>query len=150
MIVASSGILIEIAILSTGSVVLTRNAAEIGIFGVVAGPRAIGVIGIEQLVPVVVEAISALIDLALTRGDLTRVHRRSSSSSVGPSDATGARTQPASASRNRSAGCSCAGSGQIPTHFDALRAVGAEQADAEAQRELQRSESRHWLSVSLP
>jgi hypothetical protein len=71
LVVACAGVLIEIAILPTRGIVLPGDAAVIGVFGIVARPRALGIFRVLELIAVVVEAIPASIDLALAGARFT-------------------------------------------------------------------------------
>jgi hypothetical protein len=72
----------EVASLLARRRVRPGKAAIVGVFVVVAWAKAIGVVGIDQVVPIVVEAIATLVDLALARGDLTAMHRHSAVSTI--------------------------------------------------------------------
>src|SRR5262249_52372791 len=65
-VVAGSGVLIEVAVGLARSVVAAGNSErERSALGVVAGAEAIGIIGVEAPIAVVVRAVATSIDLAL-------------------------------------------------------------------------------------
>lgn len=70
VVVAGARVLVEVAVLPARGVVLTRDPAIVGGLGVVAGAEAVGIVRVDQPVPVVVEQIPTLIDVVLAlRGD---------------------------------------------------------------------------------
>jgi len=127
MIVAGAGVLIEIAILPTRRIVLTRNTAKEGVFGVVARSRAVGIVRIIEAVSVVVDAVAALIDLPLahrflaTMAPATDAHtRRATRRIVTPES----KRAGGAADRASDAGRTSKGR-QISSDLDALRARGS-------------------------
>lgn len=92
IIIAATGILVEVAIHLARSVVLARNAAIVAVFGVVTGAKAIGVERIDQPIRVVVEKVSAFVHMSLTlRDDLTAAGTGSGCRSGGVEATHGAR-----------------------------------------------------------
>jgi hypothetical protein len=153
MVVTRSGIRIEVAILPTRRVVLARYAAVVRILRVVARARAIRVVRIDQAIPVIVDAVAALIDVALARSHVTRVRDASVASSArhGRRPArvqVQASTAAHADGRDHGAGCTDAHR-EIPPDFDVLSAICSKQTQAEAQCERKRATFRHCSSLSL-
>jgi hypothetical protein len=70
IVVAGAGVSIEVTVLLAGGVVLARNSAEIGVFGVVAGAQALWVCRIDQAILIVVGAVPASIELSVAIPEL--------------------------------------------------------------------------------
>ena len=69
-IVPGAGVCVEEAVRLARRVVLPGDAAEEAVLGVVAGPKALIVCGVDFAVTVVVEAIATLVDLPLAGAHL--------------------------------------------------------------------------------
>ena len=78
LVIARASILVEVAVAVTRCIVLTRDTAEVGIFGVVARAGTLAIRRVREPIPVVVDAVPAVIDFALTSRDpaLGRCARR--------------------------------------------------------------------------
>jgi hypothetical protein len=64
VIIARAGVLVKVAILFARRVVLSGNSTEIGVLSVVAGAQAFGIFRVNQAVRVIVEAVTAGVDLS--------------------------------------------------------------------------------------
>jgi hypothetical protein len=67
VVVAGARVLIEVAVRLAGRVVLARDAAVVAVFRVVARPEAVGVLGVDLPVAIVVEAVAARVEVALAQ-----------------------------------------------------------------------------------
>jgi hypothetical protein len=139
----------KVTSLFAGPSALPWNAAVEGVLGVVAWSGAVGIVRIDQAVPVVVEAIATLIDLALAGCDVTAVARPAAPASSAAGGQVRATARDRARRRDGSASHGSNAVGEIAAHFDAFRTIRDEQASAQAHRYTHRSEFWHVLIVSL-
>ncbi len=71
IVVAAAGILIEVTIDVARRSRLPGNRAVVRVFGVVTGAQTIGILHVDEAVPVIVDAVAACVHVALTSSDHT-------------------------------------------------------------------------------
>jgi len=142
LIVTRTGILIEVAILATGRIVLSRNATVVGVFAVVAWARALRVVRINQPIAVVVQAVAACVHLAFTSRGLAGAGRPAAAARAVATAWTVAARALASAAE-RSGGGYVATRGVITPDLDVLGTAESAQARAPAENEGPCTKLRH-------
>ncbi len=139
LVVTRARVLIEIAVLSTGGIVLAWDAAVVRVFGVVARAGAVGVIRVDEPVPVVVGAVSTQIDFALAGFFLTGLSHCSRAVS-------GARVRSASVQARAAGSSARAVQRSISTDLDVLGAAAGEQSPRHAKDEAPDASLHHCSS----